>query len=67
MVMGEMDTEEFAMVLVPGPRGGCPPENPEIDPIADDPLCEPHPDEPGVKPDGSAAPLENPGRSTRIL
>jgi hypothetical protein len=63
----EMDTDEFAAVLLKGRRGGCPPENPEIDPIADDPLCEPHPDEPGVKPDGSAAPLENPGRSTRVL
>jgi hypothetical protein len=44
-----------------GERGRCPPENPSIDPIPNDPLCEPHPGEPGVKSDGSAAPLENPG------
>jgi hypothetical protein len=60
----EMDTQEFAMVLLPGARGHCPPENPEIEPIDQDPLSEPHPDEPGVKADGSAAPLENPGRGT---
>jgi hypothetical protein len=41
-------------------RGRCPIENPGIEPILDDPLREPHPDEPGVKPDGTAAPLENP-------
>ncbi|HEY7150211.1 MAG TPA: hypothetical protein VH391_00875 [Solirubrobacterales bacterium] len=63
----EMDTQEFAMVLVPGSRGGCPPENPEIEPIAYDPLREPHPDEPGVKPDGTAAPLESPGRGSRVV
>jgi hypothetical protein len=63
----EMDTQEFAMVLVPGTRGRCPPENPEIEPIAHDPLSEPHPDEPGVKADGSAAPLENPGRGTGVI
>lgn len=42
-------------------RWGYPLENPGIDPIPDDPLCEPHPGEPGVKSDGSAAPPENPG------
>jgi hypothetical protein len=35
-------------------------ENPAIDPIPDDPLLEPHPGEPGVHSDGTAAPLENP-------
>jgi hypothetical protein len=42
-------------------RGRCPPENPAIDRIPNDPLLVPHPAEPGVKPDGTAAPLENPG------
>ena len=35
-------------------------ENPVVYSRPDDPLCEPHPDEPGVCSDGSAAPLENP-------
>ena len=43
-----------------GGRGRCPIENPAIDPIPNDPLREPHPGEPGVKPDGTASPLENP-------
>lgn len=52
-----------------GPRGAggrsvdgfrSPLENPAIDPIPDDPLLEPHPGEPGVHSDGTAAPLENP-------
>ena len=38
-------------------------ENPRIDPIPDDPLREPHPNEPGVGSDGTAAPLENPDDS----
>jgi hypothetical protein len=38
-------------------------ENPAIDPIPDDPLLEPHPNEPGVRADGTAAPLENPDDS----
>ena len=38
-------------------------ENPAIDPIPDDPLRLPHPDEPGVMADGTAAPLENPDDS----
>jgi hypothetical protein len=38
-------------------------ENPMIDPIPDDPLLEPHPNEPGVLSDGTAAPLENPDDS----
>jgi len=44
-------------------RGGSPIENPAIDPIPDDPLLEPHPGEPGVDSDGTAAPLENPDDS----
>jgi hypothetical protein len=32
-----------------------------IEPIPNDPLREPRPDEPGVQPDGTASPLENPG------
>ena len=38
-------------------------ENPAIDSIPDDPLLLPHPDEPGVRADGTAAPLENPDDS----
>lgn len=38
-------------------------ENPTIDRIPDDPLLEPHPGEPGVDSDGTAAPLENPDDS----
>jgi hypothetical protein len=42
--------------------GRGPLENPVIEEIPNDPLLEPHPDEPGVKGDGgAAAPLENPG------
>jgi hypothetical protein len=40
--------------------GRSPIENPAIDTIPDDPLLEPHPDEPGVHSDGTFAPLENP-------
>ena len=43
--------------------GGSPIENPAIDPIPSDPLLEPHPGEPGVLSDGTAAPLENPDDS----
>ena len=42
---------------------GSPIENPAIDRIPDDPLLEPHPGEPGVASDGTAAPLENPDDS----
>ena len=38
-------------------------ENPAIEPIPNDPLLEPHPGEPGVRSDGTAAPLENPDDS----
>jgi len=38
-------------------------ENPAIDRIPGDPLLEPHPGEPGVHSDGTAAPLENPDDS----
>jgi hypothetical protein len=38
-------------------------ENPGIDPIPNDPLLVPHPSEPGVRDDGTAAPLENPDDS----
>jgi len=41
--------------------GGGPLENPRVEPITEELLIEPHPDEPGVMPDGTAAPLENPG------
>jgi hypothetical protein len=47
----------------PTDGGGSPIENPAIDPIPDDPLLEPHPGEPGVRSDGTAAPLENPDDS----
>jgi hypothetical protein len=43
--------------------GGSPIENPAIEPIPNDPLLEPHPSEPGVHSDGTAAPLENPDDS----
>lgn len=38
-------------------------ENPGIDSVPGDPLLEPHPGEPGVHSDGTAAPLENPDDS----
>jgi hypothetical protein len=38
-------------------------ENPAVEAIPDDPLLEPHPNEPGVLSDGTAAPLENPDDS----
>ena len=44
-------------------RGRSPIENPAIERIPDDPLLEPHPSEPGVCSDGTAAPLENPDDS----
>jgi hypothetical protein len=43
--------------------GRSPIENPAIESIPDDPLLEPHPGEPGVHSDGTAAPLENPDDS----
>jgi len=46
-----------------GQHSGSPIENPAIDPIIDDPLVLPHPSEPGVLDDGTAAPLENPDDS----
>lgn len=42
---------------------GSPIENPAIDSNPDDPLLLPHPSEPGVMADGTAAPLENPDDS----
>jgi hypothetical protein len=41
----EDDTSEFWI------QDGHPIENPAVRPIPDDPLCEPHPDEPGVTAD----------------
>jgi hypothetical protein len=38
----EDDTAEYWV------QDGHPIENPAVRPIPDDPLCEPHPDEPGV-------------------
>ena len=38
-------------------------ENPAIDTIPNDPLLDPHPDEPGEHSDGTFAPLENPDDS----
>ena len=43
-------------------RGRCPPENPLIETGPDDIVLEPRADEPGVEPDGTASPLENPVR-----
>jgi len=60
-------TEEDDSIGVRGPAGvegfGSPIENPAIDAIPDDPLLLPHPSEPGVMADGTAAPLENPDDS----
>jgi len=55
-------TEEMPAVPSSSPAR-YPLENPGIDSIPGDPLCEPHPGEPGVGPDGAAAPLENPDDS----
>jgi hypothetical protein len=63
----ELTTEELETELeaIRAPalsyRGGCPLENPDVDPITEELLIAPHPAEPGVKRDGTAAPLENPG------
>jgi hypothetical protein len=60
-------TEEDDSIGGPGGLGvdgnRSPIENPAIDPIPDDPLLLPHPHEPGVHADGTAAPLENPDDS----
>jgi hypothetical protein len=67
MELATTEEETLAEIAVPAlepagdGRGRCPLENPAIERIPDDPLLEPHPAEPGVKPDGSASPLENPG------
>jgi hypothetical protein len=63
----ELTTEEMELDVIATPsrasgRGGCPLENPDVDPITEELLIMPHPGEPGVNGDGSAAPLENPGR-----
>jgi hypothetical protein len=41
-------------------RGHSPLENPSVEPITEEILIAPHPDEPGVREDGSAYPPENP-------
>jgi hypothetical protein len=41
-------------------RGRYPLENPGVEPITEELLILPHPGEPGVGPDGVAAPRENP-------
>ena len=41
----DADTSEFWV------QDGHPIENPAVRPIPDDPLCDPHPAEPGVTPD----------------
>jgi hypothetical protein len=69
--LGEMEltnaTEEDESIGVSARAGGegfgSPIENPGIDPIPNDPLLIPHPGEPGVLTDGTAAPLENPDDS----
>jgi len=54
-------TDEFPAVTKRGMAArGHPLENPGLTGIPGDPLREPHPAEPGVGPDGEAAPLENP-------
>ena len=62
-------TDEMELAAIAAPvrdpggigRGRCPLENPDVDPITEELLLLPHPGEPGVRADGSAAPLENPG------
>ena len=58
--MDEATDTEWAAIAGSG-RGRCPPENPDVKPITEELLIAPHPDEPGVMSDGTAAPLENPG------
>ncbi len=54
---------ELGAIGVPsGHRGLCPLEDPDVKPITEEHLIIPHPGEPGVERDGTAAPLENPGR-----
>jgi hypothetical protein len=63
----ETATEGDDSIGVGWPAGvegsGSPMENPPIDSIPGDPLLLPHPSEPGVMADGTAAPLENPDDS----
>jgi hypothetical protein len=54
-------TGALSLEMIEGARS--PIENPGIDRDPDDPLLEPHPGEPGVHSDGTAAPLENPDDS----
>jgi hypothetical protein len=59
----EEDTDPIAVPLVDPNgygRGRCPLENPGVAPITEELLIQPHPGEPGVRSDGSAAPEENP-------
>lgn len=55
----ETETEAIAAPASEG-RGGSPLENPDVKPITEERLILPHPGEPGVGPDGSACPRENP-------
>jgi hypothetical protein len=62
----ELDAAEDELVTTaapPGERGPgrCPLESPDVQPITEELLIAPHPDEPGVDDDGVGAPLENPG------
>ncbi len=59
----EEDDSIGGFVLAGAHGPGSPIENPAIDRIPDDPLLLPHPGEPGVMADGTAAPLENPDDS----
>jgi hypothetical protein len=60
------DTQEMDAIARPwtdpdgNGRGPYPLENPGVEPITEDLLIDPHPGEPGVGPDGVAAPRENP-------
>jgi hypothetical protein len=57
------ETDPIAVPLIDpagNGRGRCPLENPGVEPITEELLIEPHPDEPGVGSDGIAAPRENP-------
>ena len=60
----EDDSTGGEQASAPGVTGaGSPIENPAVDVVPDDPLLVPHPGEPGVLDDGTAAPLENPDDS----
>jgi hypothetical protein len=67
----DTDVEEIVSIAIPlldpegTGRGRAPLENPAVEPITEEMLIAPHPDEPGVLSDGTAHPRENPFGYTR--